>query len=379
MDGVLLNERSAHAGPGWAEAAPAGDDPRWRAVAARDARADGTFVFAVRSTRVYCRPSCPARRPGRAQVVFFPSPAAAERAGYRACRRCRPQDAGASDRGAALVEQACRYIEEHLDSRLDLAGLTQALRRERGGAGPSPRTVRRLFQRSLGLTPRQYADARRLESVRTRLRAQDGVATALYDAGFGSSSRLYERAPAHLGMTPATYRRGGRGMRIGYTITASPIGRLLVAATERGLCAVRLGDSDAALEAGLRAEYPAAEVRRDENGLGAWVAILRGYLWGHARSLALPLDIQATAFQRKVWDALSRIPYGATRSYGEVAHALGRPTAARAVARACAANPVALVIPCHRVVRENGDLGGYRWGVDRKRALLEQERMSAAR
>ncbi len=340
------------------------EDLRWRAVLTRDARADGAFVFGVRSTGVYCRPSCPARRPRRAQVVFFRRPADAERAGFRPCRRCRPREVG--DPRAAVVERACRYIEAHLDGPLSLAAVADH-------AGRTPRALRRLFVRLLGITPRGYADACRLNLLRARLRAQEAVTRALYDAGFGSSSRLYERAPRHLGMTPGAYRRGGRGMRIAYTITASPLGRLLVAATERGLCAVSLGDADPPLEAALRAEYPSAEVRRDDEGLGRWVAALMRYLHGQAPRLALPLDIQATAFQRQVWEALRAIPYGATRSYGEVARALGRPAAARAVARACAANPVALVIPCHRVVRGDGGLGGYRWGLDRKRALLARE------
>ncbi len=343
------------------------DDRRWRAVLARDARTDGTFVFAVRSTGIYCRPSCPARRPRRAQVVFFPGPEAAEQAGFRPCRRCRPRlDAGADPR-VALVQRACRYIEEHLDRPLSLGAIGAHL-------GRSPHAVQRLFTRILGITPRQYVDAVRMDRVKARLRAQEAVASALYDAGYGSSSRLYERAPVRLGMTPATYRRRGRGMRVGYTTVTSPLGRLLVAATNRGVCAVCLGDADARLEAALRAEYPEAEIHRDEHGLGAWVAALMSYLDGTRPHLALPLDIQATAFQQRVWEALRTIPYGTTRSYREIARAVGRPAAARAVARACASNPVALAIPCHRVVREDGGLGGYRWGLERKRALLDRER-----
>ncbi len=272
------------------------------------------------------------------------------------------------DPGVAVVQQACRYIEERLDGPLTLAAIAAQL-------GRSPHSLQRLFARLLGITPRQYADACRMDRVKARLRAREAVASALYDAGYGSSSRLYERAPARLGMTPATYRRGGRGMRIRYTVVTSPLGRLLVAATERGLCAVSLGDADDRLEAALRAEYPEAVLRRDEEGLGPWVAALMGYVRGERPHLALPLDIQATAFQRKVWDVLQTIPYGATRSYREIARAVDRPSAARAVARAVATNPVALVIPCHRVVREDGNLGGYRWGLDRKRALLNRERV----
>ncbi len=338
----------------------------WQAVVTRDAGADGRFVFAVRSTGIYCRPSCPARRPRRSRVVFFHRPEDAERAGFRPCRRCRPHDA-APDPRVALVQQACRYIEENLNTPAHLTAIAAHL-------GQRPHVVRRAFARLLGITPRQYLDACRMDHVKARLRARDAVAHALYEAGYGSSSRLYERAPVRLGMTPATYRRGGRGMRIRYAIVTSPLGRLLVGATERGLCAVSLGDSDVRLTAALRAEYPEADLRRDEDGLGPWAAALVKFLHGGRPHVALPLDIQATAFQQKVWNALRAIPYGDTRSYGEIARAIGRPTAVRAVARACAANPVALVIPCHRVVREDGGLGGYRWGIERKQALLDRER-----
>ncbi|HLN12693.1 MAG TPA: bifunctional DNA-binding transcriptional regulator/O6-methylguanine-DNA methyltransferase Ada [bacterium] len=343
------------------------EDPRWIAVLARDAGADGTFVFGVRSTGIYCRPSCPARRPGRAQVVFFARPSAAEHAGFRACRRCRPNEAGASRSQVQLVEAACRYIEAHVDGETRLRTLAAHL-------AHSPHHVHRVFRRLVGITPREYADACRLDLVRARLRAQEAVAAAVYDAGFGSSSRLYERAPKHLGMTPAAYRRGGRGTRVGYVTVATPLGRLLVGATSRGVCAVSLGRDDATLEAALAAEYPTAERRRDDARLGPWVAAIVEHLRGRRPHLSLPLDIQATAFQRRVWAALQSIPYGETRSYGEVARALGAPSATRAVARACATNPAALVIPCHRVIRADGDLGGYRWGVARKAALLRRER-----
>ena len=366
-----INRRSAPAGR-WPASHTRGriETLRWQAVLARDARADGTFVFAVRSTGIYCRPSCPARRPRRAQVAFFPRPEAAEEAGFRACRRCRPHEAAGADPGITLVQQACRYIEEHLDGPLSLRAISTRF-------DLGPHALQRVFMRILRITPRQYVDACRMDRVKARLRAREAVASALYAAGYGSSSRLYERAPARLGMTPATYRRGGRHMRIGYTIAGSPLGRLLVAATERGVCAVSLGDSDARLETALRAEYPEAEIHRDERGLGTWVGALTSYLEGVRPHLALPLDIQATAFQHRVWETLQAIPYGETRSYAEIARAIGRPTGARAVARACATNPVSLVIPCHRVVRGDGGLGGYRWGLERKRALLDRERATA--
>lgn len=339
----------------------------WQAVLNRDPQFDGRFVFAVRSTRIYCRPSCPARRPRREQVAFFPVPEAAERAGFRPCRRCRPRTAAHPQ--AELVQRACRLIEAGLEEPLTLARLGREL-------GLSPHHVQRTFKRVLGITPRQYADACRLSLLKARLAKGDDVTTALYAAGYGSSSRLYERAPAQLGMTPATYRRGGQGMRIGYVTVASSLGRLLIAATARGLCAVSLGDTDGLLEAALAQEYPNAEIRRDRNGLSRWVNLLLAHLRGRQPRLDLPVDVQATAFKRQVWEALRRIPYGETRSYSEVARALGRPGAARAVARACATNPVSLVIPCHRVVREDGSLGGYRWGLERKHALLAQEKAS---
>jgi AraC family transcriptional regulator of adaptative response/methylated-DNA-[protein]-cysteine methyltransferase len=265
------------------------------------------------------------------------------------------------------VHQLCRYIEANLEGPLTLAALGAR-------AGMSPFQLQRLFQRVIGLTPRQYADACRLGRLKSRLRQRRTVTMALYEAGYGSSSRLYERAAAQLGMTPATYQRGGRGMRIGYTLVDSPLGRLLLAATERGICAVCLGDSDRRLEKALRQEYPAAAIERDGIELGPWVAEFLNYLRGEQPNVDLPLDVQATAFQWRVWQELRSIPCGQTRTYREVARAIGQPTAARAVARACASNPVALLIPCHRVIREDGGLGGYRWGLRRKRALLDAEK-----
>lgn len=345
----------------------AGKESWWRAVLARDSRRDGAFVYAVGSTRIYCRPSCPARRPRREQVTFFPAPEAAERAGFRPCRRCRPREASAQDAQQERVLRACRFIEANFEARLTLAALSAEL-------GVSPHHLQRRFKRVMGITPRQYADACRLRVLKRRLRGGEDVTTALYAAGYGSSSRLYERAPAQLGMTPATYRRGGRGTRIGYTSVACRLGRLLVAATERGICAVSLGESDATLEAALAREYPNAEIHRDPTGVSRWVGALLNHLHGRQPHLNLPVDVQATAFQRRVWEVLRTIPYGATRTYGEIARAVGRPKASRAVARVCATNPVAILVPCHRVVRADGGLGGYRWGLARKRALLDQER-----
>ncbi len=344
---------------------------RWRIVLARDRRYDGAFVYAVRSTGIYCRPSCPSRRPRRGQVAFFPVPAAAELAGFRPCRRCRPGGGGGPDPRVPLVREVCRLIDAHPDEPAALASLA-------GRVGATPHRLLRAFRGVLGISPRQYRDARRLDRFKAALRVRGApgrnrVTPALYAAGYGSPSRVYERAHAQLGMTPATYGRGAPDVRIAFTIVPCSLGRLLVAATGRGICRIGLGTSVETLEAELRAEFPAAEIRRDGGPLAAWVGTILRYLDGRAGALDLPLDVRATAFQRRVWEALRRIPYGSTRSYAQVARAIGRPRATRAVARACATNPAALVIPCHRVIREDGGLGGYRWGIARKRALLERE------
>jgi AraC family transcriptional regulator of adaptative response/methylated-DNA-[protein]-cysteine methyltransferase len=345
----------------------------------RDRRADGNFVYAVRSTGIYCKPSCPSRKPGREQVDFFPLPAAAEQKGYRACKRCRPQLARVPDLRTEAVARVCREIDRQLQSgdtaaaagkRSDFELTLSALS---AGTRMSPHQLERAFRRVMGISPRQYADAQRMKFLKSRLKKGVDVTTALYDAGFGSSSRLYERAPGHLGMTPATYRQGGAGMEISYTVVTSRLGRLLVGATERGISALYLGKDDAPLERALRKEYPRAEIRRDRNGMQNWVGKILEHLRGHEPNLDLPTDVQATAFERRVWEELRKIPYGTTRTYSQVARAIGRPTATRAVARACAANPVSVVVPCHRVVREDGRLAGYRWGLERKRELLEHE------
>src|SRR5256712_934302 len=339
---------------------------RWRIVLAHDRRYDGAFVYAVRSTGIYCRPSCASRRPRRAQVTFFPIPEAAEQAGFRACRRCRPGQAPAPDPQVGLVREVCRQLDAPSDAPAGLAALSRRV-------GTTPHQLVRAFRRILGVTPRQYQDARRLSRFTAHLKERKRVSPATYAAGYSSSSRVYERAAAQLGMTPATYARGGRGMVIAFAAVPCPPGTLLVAATPRGICRVSLGHGAPELEAELRGEFPGAEIKRDPGDLGRWGAAIPRYLGGREPHPDLPLDIRATAFQRQVWEALRKIPYGRTRSYAEVARAIGRPRATRAVARACASNPAALVIPCHRVVKSNGDLGGYRWGMERKQALLRQE------
>jgi len=295
---------------------------------------------------------------GRAvPTTFFPIPEAAEREGFRACRRCHPADAPGADATVALVREACRAIAAGEPLRSDTRQLARA------------------FKRVLGITPRAYADARRVSRFKQELKRRKHVSPALYEAGYSSTSRVYEHTHEQLGMTPATYARGGTGIGIAYVTVPTSLGRLLVAATERGVCRVALGDNDAALEAELIAEFPAARVVEDKSGtLHGWVTAILAYLDGREPDLALPLDIRATAFQRRVWQELQKIPFGQTRTYGEIARRIGQPTATRAVARACATNPTALVIPCHRVIKEGGDLGGYRWGVDRKKVLLERER-----
>jgi AraC family transcriptional regulator, regulatory protein of adaptative response / methylated-DNA-[protein]-cysteine methyltransferase len=356
-------------------------EARWNAVQSRDRASDGVFVYAVRSTGIYCRPSCPSRKPRREQVVFFPLPEAAEQQGFRACQRCRPRAVNLCDPRSASVASVCREIDARIraeeggdnEARLTLSSLSKAV-------GMAPNQLERAFRRVMGITPRQYADAQRMRRLKSNLQKGDDVTTALYDAGFGSSRGLYERAPSQLGMTPGTYRQGGAGMQIHYTIVDSPLGRLLVAATDRGISALYLGEKDVPLKAALQKEYPRAEIDNDSRGsknLGGWVSKVLAHLRGKEPHLDLPTDVQATAFRRRVWEELKRIPYGATRTYSEVARAIGRPAAIRAVARACATNPVSVVVPCHRVVRADGNLAGYRWGLERKRALLEYE--SAAR
>ena len=347
------------------------NDQLWQAVVARDARFDGQFVFAVSSTKVYCRPSCPSRRPSRERVSFFKKPEAAEEAGYRACLRCKPRTAGVSDPQLALVQRVCRLLDETGEGEaLKLAELAARV-------GVSSFHLQRTFKRVMGISPRQYVTARRFGNFKQLVREGETVINALYDSGFNSSSRVYEQAAEELGMTPATYGRGGRGVEIDYTIVSSPLGRLLVAVTERGVCAVRMGDTDAELEKDLRAEFPSATIARDDASLQETVTKVLHHLTHNEPHLDLPLDIRATAFQRQVWEKLRAIPYGETVSYADVAKALGKPGAVRAVGRACATNPVALVIPCHRVVREDKSLGGYRWGLDRKQKLLDLERAKA--
>jgi AraC family transcriptional regulator of adaptative response/methylated-DNA-[protein]-cysteine methyltransferase len=348
-----------------------GEGKAWRAVLARDERSDGSFVYGVESTCVYCRPSCPSRRPMRKNVVFFATAGDAEAAGFRACRRCRP-DAPHAPGARATADAVRSYIDAHLDEPITLERIGRAL-------GMSAFHLQRTFKRFTGLSPKRYLDGRRAERFKELLKSTGTVTTAVYDAGFRAPSRAYESSRAHLGMTPLTYARGGAGMRVRYAIAGSPVGLLLVAATERGVCRVAIGTSRAALRRDLEKEFPRAALVAANAELAPWVdPILRG-VEGGAATRAVPLDVAATEFQARVWDTLRAIPYGETRSYAAIARAIGAPKAARAVGSACAKNPVALVVPCHRAVRGDGALGGFAWGLDVKRRLLDTERRHAPR
>jgi AraC family transcriptional regulator of adaptative response/methylated-DNA-[protein]-cysteine methyltransferase len=343
-------------------------DYAWKAVLNRDRRGDGRFVYAVSSTRVYCRPSCPSRRPSRNHVTFFDSAPLAEAAGYRACLRCRPQSVAGSE-AEELVERARRYLDDHADEPITLRQLAIHV-------GLSPFHLQRTFTKRVGLSPKAYQDAKRMERFTASLKRGETVTHATYEAGFGSSSRLYARVHTDLGMTPFVFRSGGMGVTLRYTTVPTVVGRMLVAVTEQGIAAVSLGETEVALVTSLRRDYPKAVLRRDRKGLEQPVSRLLQCLNGSADMDRLPLDVKATAFQRKVWQALQQIPRGQTRSYREIARMIGQPSAARAVARVCAGNPVAVAIPCHRVVRGNGHLAGYRWGLERKQRLLELEQRS---
>lgn len=354
-----------------AEALPVNEATAWESVLQRDASADDRFLYAVTTTGIYCRPSCPSRRPKRDNVAFFLSAAAAEDAGFRACQRCRPNRAKAPHRA---VERAREYIDTHI-ADLGEERITLELLGEQSGL--SPYHLQRKFKEIVGLTPAQYIRARKSERLKGELKRGETVSRATFGAGYGSSSRVYGDSDKRLGMTPATYRRGGAGAQIEYVTARTSLGFLLVGATERGICAVTLGNDAKTLERALELEYPAATrtyVSHPSSSLQAWVTDIIEAVDSDRVRLDIPFDIQASAFQWKVWRELQKIPFGETRSYGEIANAIGSPKAVRAVASACANNRAAVIIPCHRVVRQNGELGGYRWGLERKQLLIEKER-----
>ena len=335
----------------------------WQATLHRDRRADGSFVFAVRSTHIYCRPSCPARRPLRQNAVFFRSPEEAEGRGFRPCRRCRPKELQSA---AALVAKAAALLANSEEENVRLEFIASQI-------NASPEKLRRAFRTMTGLSPHDFAEAARMKRFKKLLRDGQSITEALYACGFGSPSRIYEKTNSQLGMTPAAYQKGAPGMHIEYSITKSSLGHVLVAATERGISAIYLGENDKQLVSELCAEYPKAELTANSTGHAAWVGEVLKRIDGYKPSVDLPLDVQATAFQRRVWQELQKIPLGSTRTYTQVARALGKPNSVRAVARACATNPVSIVVPCHRVIRSDGQLAGYRWGLKRKEELLQRE------
>jgi AraC family transcriptional regulator, regulatory protein of adaptative response / methylated-DNA-[protein]-cysteine methyltransferase len=347
-----------------------GLDLRWKALASRDAAADGTFVYAVTSTGIYCRPSCPSRRPRADRVRFFDNPIEARHAGFRACKRCQPDIVGLAQPGIDAVRRASAYLATHADRTVTLDHLAKV-------AAMSPHHLQRRFKAIVGLSPREFQSAVRAGKLRTSLRDGRDITTAIYEAGYGSPSRVYEAAPTGKGMSLSNYRRGGAGLRITYSTITSPIGQVLIAATDNGVCSVKIGSSESSLVSELKREYPAADVDANQKPRTEWVKAIAKHLRGDTPALDLPIDVQATAFQWKVWRALQRIPYGETRAYAEVAKSIGKPKAVRAVARACATNPVALVVPCHRVVPSAGGVGGYRWGAGCKERLLSTEQRRA--
>jgi AraC family transcriptional regulator, regulatory protein of adaptative response / methylated-DNA-[protein]-cysteine methyltransferase len=340
-------------------------DERWAAVLRRDVAADGRFYYAVRTTEVYCRPSCAARRPRRENVAFHATCAEAEAAGFRPCKRCRPNEAALAERQAAAVAGACRLIEE-AEEAPSLAALATT-------AGLSRFHFHRVFKAVTGVTPKAYADAHRARRVRDELAQRETVTEAIYGAGFNSSGRFYAAAPGLLGMTPTEFRAGGEGASIRFAVGECSLGSILVAATEKGVCTIHFGDDPEVLVRELQDHFPKAQLIGGDARFEQLVAQVVAFVEAPARALDLPLDVRGTAFQQRVWQALREVPPGTTVSYAEIARRIGAPRGVRAVAQACAANPLAVAIPCHRVVRRDGALSGYRWGVERKQALLERE------
>ena len=345
--------------------APDTADRRWEAIVSRDPAADGSFFYGVRTTGVYCRPTCPSKRPRRSNVDFFATGEAAENAGFRPCKRCRPREASQPDRHARKVAEACRLIEQS-EQAPDLGTLAR-------NAGLSPYHFHRVFKAITGLTPKAYATAHRARRVRSELARSRSVTDAIYDSGYNSNARFYEKAGEVLGMTPRAYRAGGTATDIRFAIGECSLGSILVARSERGVCAILLGDDPAVLARQLQDQFPKANLIGGDRDFEQLVAKVVGFVESPGIGLDLPLDVRGTAFQQRVWEALRKIPTGATASYSEIARRIGAPHAARAVAQACASNALAVAIPCHRVVRTDGELSGYRWGVERKRELLARE------
>lgn len=342
------------------------EDVCWQAVVQRDSSYNGVFVMGVKTTKIYCRSGCPARLPKRENITFFALPAAAEQAGFRPCKRCHPQGVAPQDEQVCRVQKICTYIQTHLENALTLDELSKIVHWNASH-------LQKTFKQVMGITPRQYAEACRMQRFKAELRDGTSVTQAIYQAGYGGSSRLYERADANLGMMPSVYQRGGAAMTIRYTIVECNMGQLLIGATERGICSLGMGDTDEEVIKRLHKEFPKARFERDDAALAQGVKQVLAYLQGWQPHFDLPLDIRVTAFQKRVLDELQRIPYGNTRSYGEIAAAIGDPKAVRAVGHACATNPIPLIIPCHRVVGSNGSITGYAFGVERKKKLLDME------
>lgn len=336
----------------------------WQAVKNNDVKFNGAFVYGVNSTKIYCKPSCSSRQPKRENVKFFVSFQTAEKDGFRACRRCRPKSEKPNQQ-AEIVLRACGFLE--MDEQLTLEDLSAKL-------DLSPAYLQKIFKEIIGVSPKKYVEQKRLEKFKSELQKGSEVTEAMYESGYGSSSRLYENVSEKLGMTPAVYKKGGKDLKIEYAIIETEIGKLLVAQTEKGICAVTFGDDATTLFENLQKEFPNAEISETDAHLRNYLEAITANLAGKNKTLDLPLDIQATAFQMRVWETLRKIPYGETVSYSAIAEKLGNKNAVRAVATACASNRVALLIPCHRVVGKNGDLSGYRWGIERKKAILEKEK-----
>ncbi|ARV60877.1 bifunctional transcriptional regulator/O6-methylguanine-DNA methyltransferase [Nostocales cyanobacterium HT-58-2] len=345
---------------------PITEETLWQAVLNRDSSFEGQFFYGVRSTKIYCRPTCPSRRPQRSQVCFFESAQEADTEGFRPCKRCQPQYETMPNLTKDIILAVCRYIEGQVERIPTLLELSSHF-------GISSSYLQREFKRVMGVSPFQYADALRSERFKQRLHKGEEIAHALYETGYGSSSRVYEQASKQLGMTPKTYQCRGKGMHIAYTVVPCSLGYLLVATTKKGICAVKLAHDADELERTLVSEFHQANIMRDDHKHRDWVETILNFIAGGERHFDLPLDVHGTAFQKQVWQALQKIPYGETCTYTDIAREIGQPHAVRAVGNACGANPTAIIIPCHRVLRTDGSLGGYRWGLERKQKLLAQE------
>ncbi len=348
----------------------------WQAIETRDRRYDGKFVFGSLSTHIYCRPSCPSRRPKRERALLFSGPRDAESAGFRPCKRCKPDDDNAVNPRSKLIRDACSYLEGH---RADLVTLNELAR----ALGSSPFYLQRVFRKALGVSPKEYSERLQLMNAKALLKDGQSIRRSTYSSGHNSTGWLYTHGQAKLGMRPGEYKDGGSGKTITYAIATCSLGRLLVGSTEKGVCSVIMGGSEEEVKQYLSLEFPEAVLTRGDDGLSLYLDRILEYVDGEGESSLsdLPLDIRASSFQLRVWKELQRIPYGSTNTYTEIAQRIGSPVAVRAVASGCANNPVALVVPCHRVIRKDGTLGGYRWGLERKAALLakESERANASR